>query len=183
MIAAVVVAHRAGWHRTDHALGIVLNAALTLATIASLALLIEALPTHKESATELLLSAASLWVTNILVFALWYWRLDAGGPHNRDRRAAHTNGAFLFPQMTMPPRCTRHRGAASMDADICRLSVSRLQYQHGVLANRHAGPHTMGQDPDDVSGEHLVNRARVARGSRRQHSVTVLPARALTLAT
>ena len=102
MIAAIVVAHRAGWHRADHALGIVLNAALTLAAIASLALLIEALPTHKESATELLLSAASLWVTNILVFALWYWRLDAGGPHDRDRRAAHTNGAFLFPQMTMP---------------------------------------------------------------------------------
>jgi hypothetical protein len=102
MIAAVVVAHRAGWHRTDHALGIVLNAALTLATIASLALLIDALPTHKESATELLLSAASLWVTNILVFALWYWRLDAGGPHDRDRRAAHAKGAFLFPQMTMP---------------------------------------------------------------------------------
>ena len=84
-------------------LGSVLNVALTLATIASLALLIEALPTHKESATELLLSAASLWVTNILVFALWYWRLDAGGPHSRDRRATHTSGAFLFPQMTMPP--------------------------------------------------------------------------------
>jgi hypothetical protein len=49
----------------------------------------------------LLRSAASLWLTNVLVFALWYWRLDAGGPHARDVRDAHVNGAFLFPQMTM----------------------------------------------------------------------------------
>ena len=75
--------------------------------IASIILLVGALPTHKESPTELLLSAASLWFTNILVFALWYWRLDAGGPHGRDRRFGHPQGAFLFPQMTMTPE-TKH---------------------------------------------------------------------------
>ena len=32
----------------------------------------------------------------------WYWRLDAGGPHARDSRKFHTDGAFLFPQMTLP---------------------------------------------------------------------------------
>jgi hypothetical protein len=37
------------------------------------------------------------------VFALWYWRLDAGGPHGRDSRLRHAEGAFLFPQMTMLP--------------------------------------------------------------------------------
>jgi uncharacterized membrane protein len=42
-----------------------------------------------------------MWITNILVFALWYWRLDAGGPHKRDTRAGHPDGAILFPQMTM----------------------------------------------------------------------------------
>jgi uncharacterized membrane protein len=70
--------------------------------IASVALLIAALPSHKESPTELLISAAALWTTNVLVFALWYWRLDAGGPHGRDSRLGHPDGAFLFPQMTMP---------------------------------------------------------------------------------
>jgi hypothetical protein len=39
-------------------------------------------------------------VTNVLVFALWYWRLDGGGPYRRDQRAGHETGAFLFPQMT-----------------------------------------------------------------------------------
>jgi hypothetical protein len=42
-------------------------------------------------------------LTNILVFALWYWRLDAGGPLRRDSRVGHPDGAFLFPQMTMFP--------------------------------------------------------------------------------
>jgi len=44
------------------------------------------------------------------VFALWYWRLDAGGPHSRDRRQAHTDGAFLFPQMTLSPEAKREMG-------------------------------------------------------------------------
>jgi len=42
-------------------------------------------------------------VANILVFASWYWRLDAGGPHKRDQTHGHSDGAFLFPQMTMDP--------------------------------------------------------------------------------
>jgi uncharacterized membrane protein len=78
--------------------------------IASVSLLIAALPAHKESPTALLLSAAFLWFTNILVFALWYWRLDAGGPHRRDSRAGHADGAFLFPQMTMPPEAKAAAG-------------------------------------------------------------------------
>ena len=49
------------------------------------------------------MSAASLWITNILVFAQWYWRLDGGGPHGREVRLGHSEGAFLFPQMTMLP--------------------------------------------------------------------------------
>jgi uncharacterized membrane protein len=59
------------------------------------------LPTHKDQPVELLRAAASLWVGNILVFASWYWRLDGGGPNERDKRGVHTDGAFLFPQMTM----------------------------------------------------------------------------------
>jgi hypothetical protein len=78
--------------------------------IASLVLLISALPAHKEAPAELMLSAASLWFTNIIVFALWYWRLDAGGPHGRDSRFGHPDGAFLFPQMTMAPVSKKKAG-------------------------------------------------------------------------
>jgi hypothetical protein len=43
---------------------------LTIGLVISVILLIGALPTRKESLVALLLSAASLWATNILVFAL-----------------------------------------------------------------------------------------------------------------
>jgi len=75
-----VISHRTGRHNLNKLIRFAVTAVVTAAMIASVALLIKALPSHKESPTELLVSAASLWFTNILVFALWYWRLDAGRP-------------------------------------------------------------------------------------------------------
>ena len=48
---------------------------------------------------ELITSGVLIWLTNFLIFALWYWELDRGGP---GRRAAGHDGApdFLFPQMS-----------------------------------------------------------------------------------
>jgi len=105
-----IVSHHTGRHRLNAFLGFAVDAVLTVGLIISVAFLIAALPGHKETPIELLFSAASLWVTNILVFALWYWRLDAGGPHQRDKRAAHSQGAFLFPQMTMTDEALRQTG-------------------------------------------------------------------------
>ena len=73
----------------------------TLALAVSLTLLILRLPKHLDPPGELLRAAAALWVSNVLVFASWYWRLDGGGPNERDRRHMHEAGAFLFPQMLM----------------------------------------------------------------------------------
>lgn len=82
-------------------LGFTLLGVITIFMVASLALLVRAIPAHSEQPLTMLDSAVALWVTNVLVFASWYWRLDAGGPHQRDLRAVHRDGAFLFPQMTM----------------------------------------------------------------------------------
>ena len=100
LVIPTVISHRTGHHELNRILGYVVSTVITLALIVSLLLLIKALPAKTESAPALLRSAAALWLTNIVVFALWYWRLDGGGPHQRDRRKAHTEGAFLFPQMT-----------------------------------------------------------------------------------
>src|SRR5262249_51823063 len=102
LLIPTVISHRVGRHRLNAILGFAVSGILTSGLILSLILLIGALPEHKESPVALLGSAASLWITNILVFALWYWRLDAGGPHQRDKRNSHAGGAFLFPQMTLP---------------------------------------------------------------------------------
>jgi len=84
-----------------HVLGLAALSVVTMAMIGSLALLIARLPSHAEAPPDLLRAASALWIGNILVFAGWYWRLDAGGPRCRDLRESHTDGAFLFPQMTL----------------------------------------------------------------------------------
>lgn len=98
-----VIAHRTRRYKMNQFFGYLLSSVVTLAMLASLILLVRALPQHKEAPIELLSSAGSIWITNILVFASWYWRLDGGGPHARSLRATHSDGAFLFPQMTQHP--------------------------------------------------------------------------------
>lgn len=107
LLIPTVISHHTGRSRLNAVLGFVMSCVLTLGLIISLILLIGALPAHKTPPESLLVSAASLWATNILVFALWYWRLDAGGPHQRDKRAIHSNGAFLFPQMLMSEKALK----------------------------------------------------------------------------
>lgn len=52
----------------------------------------------------LLLTGGAIWLTNVIVFSLWYWELDRGG---RFRRALHPHDqgghSFLFPQWTVEP--------------------------------------------------------------------------------
>ncbi|HLY18111.1 MAG TPA: hypothetical protein VKR61_12855 [Bryobacteraceae bacterium] len=93
------VLHKRSKNALSQAVGYTSLGIVTAAMIGSLILLIAALPEHKEAPRDLLRSAAALWVSNVLVFASWYWRLDAGGPNQRDLRGEHTEGAFLFPQM------------------------------------------------------------------------------------
>jgi len=97
----IAFAHRRGLNTLNRILGIVVTSIVTLDMIWSLGLLISALPAHRQSPVTLLQSAAALWIANILVFASWYWRLDGGGPTAREMRGVHTDGAFLFPQMTL----------------------------------------------------------------------------------
>jgi hypothetical protein len=95
------LARKSGYHQLNQVLGYIVSGLVTLDMVLSLGLLVQALPRHTLAPGILLRSAVALWVTNILVFACWYWRLDAGGPHARDMRNRHTIGDFLFPQMTI----------------------------------------------------------------------------------
>ena len=102
LLVPTLITHRVGRQDLNRIFGLLISGVITIGMILSVILLVGAPPSHKQSPSALLLSATSLWLTNILVFALWYWRLDAGGPHGRDSRWRHAEGAFLFPQMTMP---------------------------------------------------------------------------------
>jgi hypothetical protein len=99
LLVPTVVSHRVGRHSLNHALGIIINGITTLALIGSVILLIRVLPTHRESPLQLLRSGGLLWLTNVIVFALWYWRLDGGGPTVRREFGSRS---FVFPQMQIP---------------------------------------------------------------------------------
>ncbi|MDP9094666.1 MAG: hypothetical protein M3N95_17440 [Actinomycetota bacterium] len=55
--------------------------------------------TAGNQAAPLLASAAAIYLTNMIAFAIWFWEFDRGGPFAR--AAAHRPYPdFLFPQMT-----------------------------------------------------------------------------------
>lgn len=58
------------------------------------------------SGEELLLAAVEIWLTNVIVYALWFWELDGNGPDARlhaDFEAEPRQADFLFPQMSLDP--------------------------------------------------------------------------------
>lgn len=73
--------------------------------------LVRDITNHQAKPAELLQAALVLWTMNVIVFASWYWRLDAGGPHRRSRRSVYCGGAFLFPQLTLGHEVRRALGA------------------------------------------------------------------------
>ncbi|MHB8670284.1 MAG: hypothetical protein ACYDAD_06970 [Acidimicrobiales bacterium] len=82
------------------ALGVI--AVITAANLVSLALLIQRLlGGTKANGRQLILAGVSIWTTVVLIFAVWYWEVDRGGPV---RRCSPDHGApdFLFPQMENP---------------------------------------------------------------------------------
>jgi hypothetical protein len=107
LMIPTVITHQTGRHDLNKILGHLVSGIVTTSLIYSLGMLISRLPSHADSPKLLLMSAAAIWIANVLVFASWYWRLDAGGPNERDLRAGHPEGAFLFPQMVVPGKHTR----------------------------------------------------------------------------
>jgi hypothetical protein len=103
LVVPVSIARLRGSFVLNQVLGYILLGVVTAFMLWSLTSLVRSLLSHQIAPANLLRAATALWVTNILVFASWYWRLDAGGPHARHLRGKHTEGDFLFPQMTLAP--------------------------------------------------------------------------------
>jgi uncharacterized membrane protein len=88
-----------GEHTQRRRLAVLITAVVSLANAASLALLShELLHRNVVDGRGLIVAGVLIWLTNVLIFTLWYWEVDRGGP---GRRAAGRDGApdFLFPQM------------------------------------------------------------------------------------
>jgi uncharacterized membrane protein len=99
-------------HMVRRRLAVGLVALVSAANAFSLGALIHfLLHHHVVEGRQLIVAGMVIWVTNVLIFGLWYWELDRGGP---GRRASGTDGPpdFLFPQMSddrIEPRGWRPR--------------------------------------------------------------------------
>jgi hypothetical protein len=99
LLIPTVVSDRRGHHSVTRIRTFTVNIIITGAMIASLIHLVTGIPQHLETPKALLRSASALWIANILVFALWYQKLDAGGPLLRERPLGLMDSSFLFQQM------------------------------------------------------------------------------------
>ncbi|HVT89187.1 MAG TPA: hypothetical protein VHD56_10075 [Tepidisphaeraceae bacterium] len=108
LIVPSIIAHRTQRYSISNVLGYTTDGLLTVFLLWSVIRLVISLPGREVPPAALLRSAAALWLCNVLLFALWYWRLDAGGPYARHGRTEHVQGAFLFPPMTNDGRKAFH---------------------------------------------------------------------------
>lgn len=82
--------------------GLALIVIMTLSNTVSAIKLIDAIITKNVvDARSLLSSGGSIWITNVVIFGLWYWELDRGGPGRR-AEAFEPFPDFMFPQMSDP---------------------------------------------------------------------------------
>lgn len=78
---------------------------LVLGNLSALAILATGLVTMNTSdlgGGELLLTGFMIWSTDVIVFGLWFWELDTGGPVTRTRADTRTTPDFRFPQDENP---------------------------------------------------------------------------------
>ncbi len=103
-VALVVVNPRVNQHtKRIRVLALALIAAMTFANTWSVEHLIKGLinGTEGQNANQLLADGAAIWLTNVVVFAIWYWEFDRGGPGERAHGHQHV-ADLVFPQMLSP---------------------------------------------------------------------------------
>ena len=106
LLVALTIANPAGRITKEsvrlRSMSMTLIALISLANVIALGELINALLNHTKAGGQTLVYASiPIWLTNVIVFGLWYWEIDRGGPAVR-LRPDHRRPDFLFPQMSTP---------------------------------------------------------------------------------
>jgi hypothetical protein len=103
MAAVGLSAEKARWLRVERTIMLLFIVAMGVGTLANLASLIGAMVRRsgEVGGLQLLASSIVVWVSNVLIFSLLYWRIDRGGPEARANNAG-TRPDWLFPQAGAP---------------------------------------------------------------------------------
>ncbi len=102
LLSLVFITRRQGRHDLTHHAGRLLTGLVTVAVALSAVFLVTRLPGGKVPGLELLQQAGLIWISNILLFALWYWEIDGGGPGIR-RLGSYRSEDLVFPQFQQDP--------------------------------------------------------------------------------
>jgi hypothetical protein len=102
MIVAGAVARQRGHQQLTPWIARAVTVVVTAALVGSVVLLVTTLPESRTTGRQLLAIAITLWAINVVVFALWYWEVDGGGPHSREP-STYRWPDFAFPQFQMDP--------------------------------------------------------------------------------
>jgi hypothetical protein len=160
LLVALVVAspnRLRGESRWLRVLSLALIGVLSIANAATGARLVIDLA-HSEgikSPGVLLLTGAAIWLTNILVFSLWYWESDRGGPVQR-ALGSKEHPDFLFPQMGNTGVCGEHWEPFYVDQ------------RHGLQPYRRHAAVTLGEAHHDVPIVRFCRHDRTRHRSRRK---------------
>ncbi len=99
-LGLVNLTHFRGKWALTRGFAFVITTIITLVELVSIGFLLKILLTKEAMGLSLLQDAVLLWVTNVVIFSLWYWELDGGGPIKRHKNLEyHRDSDFLFPQL------------------------------------------------------------------------------------
>jgi hypothetical protein len=145
VLLAADPARVSGRRRWLRRLAIALVILLAGGALASTVVLIDDLITGgavTDSATDLLASGAVIWLGNVLVFSLFYWLLDSGGPLAR-HRGEHEYPDFAFTQQMSPELAPPGWRAQYVDYLILALTTSTAFSPTDVMPVAHWAKLTM----------------------------------------
>ena len=124
-------------------------------------------------AQDLLQIGATVWLVNVIAFALWYWHLDCGGAAARASGSTAVTRAFVLSRVRSP----RARRRALVPA-VRRLPRDVVQHRDGVQPDRCVGREAVGQAPRHGRIERLARRSAPRHRPSDQH----LPGRRFLMA-
>jgi uncharacterized membrane protein len=91
-----------GPHSLRHRMSITVAALASIANgIALVELSTQLLRHDVDNGHQLIIAGVAVWLSNVLIFSLWYWNMDAGGPGRRAEGSSDEMD-FLFPQTGVP---------------------------------------------------------------------------------
>ena len=123
--------------------------------------------TAGDNPTTLLGTGAAIYITNVIVFALWYWAFDRGGPLGRAR---HQHCARL-----PVPADGVARDFSRLACRVRGLSLPCVHQRHRVQPDGHIADQQVGEDDDDAAVGHRARHCRADPGPRGERAEMTLP--------